>query len=109
MPSPAVTTVSKPLSMDDDAGSLVEVGDLVTIRYDDTPNRPIRIRLSRTQHDPAGGTIHISEPLGIAALGSSVDDEIEVIIGGAARTAVIERIEKGAIASQQLQHAEMET
>lgn len=56
---------------------MAEVGDLVVIRYNDAPERPLRIRLSKTENRPTEGTVHISEPLGAAVLGASVDDEIE--------------------------------
>jgi len=80
---------------DVNAGDVVDVGDLVVIRYNDAPDRPIRIRLSNTENHPADGIVHVSEPLGEAVLGVSVEDEIEVNIGSASRTAIIERIEKG--------------
>ena len=73
---------------------MADVGDLVTIRYNHTSDRPIRIRLSKTENRPADGIVHVSEPLGEAVLGVSVDDEIEVNIGGTLRRGIIERIEK---------------
>ena len=88
------------MALDDGTGAVVEVGDLVTIRYNHAPDRPIRIRLSKTQNRPSEGIVHVSEPLGDAVLGASVDDEIEVVIGGAKRTAVVEHIEKGPSSSR---------
>ncbi len=96
--TPARTPVPEPeqeLALADGIGAMVEVGDLVTIRYDHAPDRPIRVRLSNIENRPNDGIVHISEPLGIAVLGASVDDEIEVIIGLTTKTAVVERIEKG--------------
>ena len=78
----------------DDAGLIAEVGDVVTIRYDASPDRPIRIRLSKTENRPADGIVHIAQPLGSAVLGTSVDDEIEVVIGGRRKNGVVERIDK---------------
>lgn len=81
-------------SNDLELGDEIEVGDLVVIRYDDTPDRPIRFRLSKTENRPSEGIVHVQEPLGVAVLGASVDDAIKVSIGGRSRTAVIEQIEK---------------
>jgi transcription elongation GreA/GreB family factor len=64
---------------------VVEVGDLVFIRYDDQPERSVSVRLSNT-------VIHA--PLGAAILGASLDEQVTVKIGDRARTAVIEKIEK---------------
>jgi transcription elongation GreA/GreB family factor len=38
--------------------------------------------------------VHVSQPLGAAILGASVDEEITMKIGNGTRTAVIEKIEK---------------
>ena len=72
----------------------VEIGDLVVIRYNDAPDKPLRVRLSRSENRPQEGVVHKDEPLGVAILGASLEDEIEVRIGGRPRTAVIEKIEK---------------
>jgi very-short-patch-repair endonuclease len=98
------------LVFDDSTGAVAEAGDLVTIRYDDKPDQPVRVRLSKTEHRPEEMIIHVSEPVGEAVLGASVDDEIEVVIGGKARTAVVERIEKGPSAhAQRAAPADVET
>jgi very-short-patch-repair endonuclease len=69
-------------------------GDLVIVRYNDEPNRQIRVRLTRQPNRPAEGMLNINEPLAKAIIGNGVDDEIDVEIGGGrTRTAVIERIE----------------
>jgi transcription elongation GreA/GreB family factor len=85
------------LALDDATGLVVEVSDLVTIGYNQAPDRPIRIRLSKTENHPTEGIVHISQPLAAAVLGVSVDDEIEVVIGGAKRTAVVEHIERAVV------------
>ncbi len=97
---PPLSEPEPELALDDGTGAVVEVGDLVTIRYNHAPDRPIRIRLSKTENRPTEGIVHVSEPLGDAVLGASVDDEIEVVIGGAKRTAVVEHIEKGPSSSR---------
>jgi hypothetical protein len=97
-PLPEYQPVPEPepeLAPADGTGAVAEVGDLVTIRYDHEADRPIRVRLSTTENRPNEGIVHISEPLGKAVLGASVDDEIEVVIGHTTKTAVVERIEKG--------------
>jgi very-short-patch-repair endonuclease len=71
-----------------------EVGDLVFIRYDDQPDRRLSIRLSSTENSPSNGIVHVSEPLGTAIIGASVDEQVTVKIGNRTRTAVVEQIEK---------------
>jgi hypothetical protein len=73
---------------------VVEVGDLVFIRYDDQPDRRLSIRLSDSENNPGDGVVHVSQPLGTAIFGASLDEEITVKIGNRTRTAVIEKIEK---------------
>jgi hypothetical protein len=73
---------------------VVEVGDLVFIRYNDQPDRRLSIRLSDSENNPSDGFVHVSQPLGTAILGTSVDEEITMRIGNRTRTAVIEKIEK---------------
>jgi transcription elongation GreA/GreB family factor len=73
---------------------VVEVGDLVFIRYNDQPDRRLSIRLSDSENNPSDGLVHVSQPLGTAILGASVDEEITMRIGNRTRTAVIEKIEK---------------
>jgi len=60
----------------------------------DDPNRAVRVRLSRSEHKPEIGVIHISEPLAKALMGRAMEEEIEVRIGGKIRRAVIELIER---------------
>lgn len=71
-----------------------EAGDLVVLCYNDDPNRTVRVRLSRSEHKPEIGVIHISEPLAQALMGRAMEEEIEVHIGGRTRQAVIELIER---------------
>jgi transcription elongation GreA/GreB family factor len=73
---------------------VVEVGDLVFIRYNDQPDRRLSIRLSNSENDPGDGVVHVSQPLGTAIFGASLDEEITVKIGNRVRTAVIEKIER---------------
>lgn len=76
-------------------GIVVEVGDLVFIRYDDQPERTVSVRLSETINNPIEGIVHVDRaPLGAAILGASLDEQVTVKIGDRIRTAVIERIEK---------------
>jgi very-short-patch-repair endonuclease len=73
---------------------VVEVGDLVFIRYNDQPDRRLSIRLSDSENNPTDGLVHVSQPLGTAILGASLDEEVMVRVGNRTRTAVIEKIEK---------------
>jgi transcription elongation GreA/GreB family factor len=75
-------------------GATVEVGDLVFVRYNDQPERPFSFRLSDKINRPERGIVHVLEPLGSAILGASVDEQVEVTIGGKPRTAMVEKIEK---------------
>lgn len=78
-----------------EAGSLVvEVGDLVVVRYDDEPNRAVRVRLSCVEHKPEIGVIHVSQPLAQALMGRAIEEEIDVDVGNRTRSAVIELIER---------------
>jgi transcription elongation GreA/GreB family factor len=74
--------------------TMVEVGDLVFIRYDDQPDRRLSIRLSDKENDPRDGLVHVSQPLAAAILGASLEEQVMVKIGDRIRTAVIEKIEK---------------
>jgi very-short-patch-repair endonuclease len=78
----------------DFAGNSIAVGDLVIVRYNDQPERPVTIRLSEEVNRPSDGVVHVSEPLAAAILGGSVDDVVEIEVAGRQRTAVIEKIEK---------------
>lgn len=90
----ASPTTSEPVFADLD-GLVVEVGDLVFIRYDDQPERTVTVRLSETVNNPTEGIVHIDRaPLGAAILGASLDEQVTVKIGSRIRTAVIEKIEK---------------
>ena len=88
------TTPSESVFADLDS-VMVEVGDLVFIRYDDAPERTFSVRLSDTINRPNEGIVHVEQaPLGAAILGASVDEQVTVRIGDRIRTAVVERIEK---------------
>jgi hypothetical protein len=78
-----------------DLGSIVVgVGDLVFIRYDDQPDHRLSILLSNSENNPGDGVVHLSQPLGAAILGASLDEQVTVKIGNRTRTAEIEKIEK---------------
>jgi transcription elongation GreA/GreB family factor len=90
----------EPSSQDSIGAKLkVQIGDLVVIRYDDEPARPVRIRLSDREHKPDIGVIHVNQPLATAVLGKDLEDEIEVAIGGKLRQGVIEHVERAALAT----------
>jgi hypothetical protein len=78
--------------------NVIEVGDLVFIRYDDESDRPLSVRLSSTENNPDNGIVHVDQPLGTAILGASLDEQITVKIGNRIRIAVIEKIEKPRLA-----------
>lgn len=73
---------------------LVEVGDLVLIRYDDQPEHTVSVRLSDTVNHPDERIVHVERALGAAILGASLDDQVEIKVDGRTRIAVIEKIEK---------------
>lgn len=70
-------------------------GDYVIVRYNDN-NKLRRIFLSDTENRPEDGIVHVAQPLGAAVLGAEVDEEIDFPHGKGTRSAVIERIERGA-------------
>ncbi|HZH27413.1 MAG TPA: AAA domain-containing protein [Azospirillaceae bacterium] len=85
---------------DDQPGLLVEVGDLVAVRFEDASDRLIRVRLSQTENKPEIGLIHVDEPLGRALLGVGSEEEFEVELGGGKiRTGIVEAIEKSVTAA----------
>jgi very-short-patch-repair endonuclease len=79
----------EPIKPDD-----ARIGDLIVVRFNDN-NKVLRVRLSKKENHPASGVVHFMQPLGKALLGSSVDDEVDIDIGGVARRATVERIERG--------------
>lgn len=84
-----------PLSVFADLDNVVvEVGDLVLIRYDDEPARPVSVRLSNTLNCPDEGIVHVDRALGAAILGASLDEQVTITIGDRTRAAVVEKIEK---------------
>lgn len=96
IPASMSTPSFPPLLPVSSQGHTVGIGDTVVIRYNDAPNRPIRVKLSREANRPESGLLHISLPLAQALLGCRVDDEVEVQIASQFRKAVIEHIEKPA-------------
>jgi hypothetical protein len=79
-----------------DSGSdlVVEPGDTVVVRFDD--NRVRRLRLSQDSHRPRDGIVHIDQPIGRALLGSGIEEEIEFVVDGQPRSAVVQEILKAA-------------
>jgi hypothetical protein len=72
----------------------VEIGDTVRVRYLTEDKRTIRIKISRTESDPARGIVHHSTPIASALLGAELGDEVEVLVGSYIRPAVVEVISK---------------
>jgi hypothetical protein len=90
-----VATITEIVVDEGDPTSLVaDAGDLAVLRYNDDPNRTVRVRLSRSEHKPEIGVIHVSEPLAQALMGHAREEEVEVRIGGKIRQAVIELISR---------------
>jgi very-short-patch-repair endonuclease len=92
-----------PVSVFGDLDSVVvEVGDLVLIRYDDEPGRPVSVRVSNTLNRPEEAIVHVDRALGAATLGASLDEQVTIKVGDRTRIAIVEKIEKAraAIAAQ---------
>lgn len=66
------------LDLADEEELVVEVGDRVVIRYEDTPDKTISLKISTNLQDPANGVIRMDEPLPQAILGAMIGDEFEV-------------------------------
>ena len=47
-------------------------------------------------NDPERGIVHTGQPIGAALMGNSVEEEIELIVEGKARTIIIEKVVKSA-------------
>jgi hypothetical protein len=86
-------TPAPPVAVADSAPELVvESGDTVLVRFDD--NRIRRFRLSANAHRPEDGVVHINQPIGLALLGSGLEEEVEFVVDGKPRMVVIEKISK---------------
>ena len=91
---PILTNVL-PLPQAVDLEVIVEAGDTVIVRFSDD-NRVRRFRLSKDAHDPDLGIVNIRQPIGEALLGNSLEEELELLVGGVSRRVIIEKITKAA-------------
>jgi transcription elongation GreA/GreB family factor len=53
-------------------------------------------RLSVDTDDPASGVVHIAKPIGMALMGNGLEEEVELVVDGQARTVIIEKVMKAA-------------
>jgi very-short-patch-repair endonuclease/transcription elongation GreA/GreB family factor len=99
----APTTVSEPFAAvatgaapEPDAAERItaQAGDLVVLRYNDAPERPLRVTISTKENKPDLGIVHVSQPLGRALIGAGEEDEIEINLGSMTRVGIIEKIER---------------
>ena len=79
---------------DEEAEHLIEIGDEVTLVYDDQPQRPIVVRISANDDEPEKGLLHRNKPLSQALLGNAAEDVVEVPLDRGTRTATILRVVK---------------
>jgi hypothetical protein len=71
-----------------------EVGDTVRIRYADS-GEVFEFTISTNASNPDKAIVHAGAPLAKAVLGSEIEDEIEVLVGGRVRGATLKKITKG--------------
>ena len=74
---------------------MVEVGDTVIVRFADD-NRIRRFRLSTDATDIEQGVVHVGQAIGLALLGSGIEEEVDLVVGGRTRRLIIEKITKAA-------------
>lgn len=70
----------------------VGAGDTVQLRYLSDPGKILEVTLDELMNDPPNGIVGTFEPLGEALLGTEEGDEIDVLIGGHLRRAVVEKV-----------------
>jgi len=76
------------------AGSGIQIGDRVIVRYLDD-NKQLSFVLSEDQNDPTNGIVSTTSPLGSKLLGLNEEDEVEFEVNGKIRCAIIVRTERG--------------
>ncbi len=96
-PSPAAASPaqSEPGGPEYSPESTVEVGDTVIVRFADD-NRIRRFRLSSDANNIEQGIVHIGQPLGLALIGSGIEEEVDLVVDGLTRRVIIEKITKAA-------------
>lgn len=76
-----------------DRATVLEAGDTVIVRFADD-NRVRSFRLSREANDPDRGVVHIHQPIGVALIGNTIEDEVDLVVGDRVRRVIIEKITK---------------
>jgi very-short-patch-repair endonuclease len=76
-------------------GEVVEVGDTVIVRFADD-NRVRRFRLNPSSHDPDFGEVGHGQPIVQALLGTGIEEEVDLEVGGRQRRVIVEKITKAA-------------
>jgi very-short-patch-repair endonuclease len=75
--------------------NLIDVGDRVRIQYLTGNKSTLEFTLTERRNEPDQGFVGSQTPLGQALIGSSVEDEVEVLVGSIIKRAVIEHVIKG--------------
>jgi very-short-patch-repair endonuclease len=88
--------VQEPVTPVEAAQSRIAIGDTVRVKYLTDDRKTLHITISRAKSDPSQGVIHFETPVAQALLGAEEGDEVEVLVGSYVRTAVVEKIVKGA-------------
>lgn len=73
---------------------IIEVGDRVTITYEDEPEKQITIMISEHHQEPTKGIVRKDEPLPQAILGAMIGDEFDITTDHP-RVGTVLMIEKG--------------
>jgi Transcription elongation factor, GreA/GreB, C-term len=80
-------------------GCAIAVGDTVRVKYLTGDQKTLQIMISRSKSDDSHGIVHYQTPVATALLGAEEGDEVEVLVGSYVRSAIVERIIKGAATS----------
>jgi transcription elongation GreA/GreB family factor len=78
----------------EEKAELAAVGDLVKIRYLDSPDKTMDIRLTQSRNDPQQGLVSKDSPLGSAILDQEVEDEVQFLANNEVKTVLIVSIDK---------------
>jgi hypothetical protein len=74
---------------------LVQIGDLVSVRFNDAPSKELRVWISKFRNAPERGIAHANGPLGQALLGNAIGDTFEIRLKTGVRVGRILQIERG--------------
>jgi hypothetical protein len=75
--------------------TVVQIGDLVSVRFSDAPSKELRVWISKFRNAPEQEIAHANGPLGRALLGNAIGDTFELRLKTGIRVGRIMQIERG--------------